>query len=109
MRIASLLAFLVTIMVAKPAPVEVYGGGQSNATGQDYVENIVLTREWAVWGNPVGYVTCEGAGLDAFAHRTLVDAAQLGRAVGDATTAARFERAAGELAADTAGAAAESR
>jgi hypothetical protein len=59
---------------------------------------LVLAREWVVWGNPVGYVTCEGAGLNAFVFRALADAAQLGHAIGDEATAERFDRAARELA-----------
>ena len=60
---------------------------------------LVLAREWIVWGNPVGYVTCEGAGLNAFVYRALRDAAHLGRAVGDTAAADHFDRAAGDLAA----------
>lgn len=60
---------------------------------------LVLAREWIVWGNPVGYVTCEGAGLNAFVHRALVDAVHLGRAIGADTETARFAQAARDLAA----------
>ncbi len=59
---------------------------------------LVLAREWVVWGNPVGYVTCEGAGLNAFVYGALADAAHLGRAVGETATAERFEQAARDLA-----------
>lgn len=59
---------------------------------------LVLAREWVVWGNPVGYVTCEGAGLNAFVFGALTDAAHLGRAIGDEATAERFEQAARDLA-----------
>ena len=59
---------------------------------------LVLAREWVVWGNPVGYVTCEGAGLNAFIYRALVDAGHVGRAVGDTVDAERYEQAARDLA-----------
>ena len=51
---------------------------------------LVLAREWVVWGNPVGYVTCEGAGLNAFVYKALTDAAFLGRAIGDNAQASRL-------------------
>ena len=60
---------------------------------------LVLGREWVVWGNPVGYVTCEGAGLNAFVYKALVDAAYLGKILGDAKDAPRFEKEATVLAA----------
>lgn len=60
---------------------------------------LVLGREWEVWGNPIGYVTCEGAGLNAFIYKALVDAAYLGEAIGHQPQAAGFTKAAGELAA----------
>ena len=59
---------------------------------------LVLAREWIVWGNPVGYVTCEGAGLNAFVYKALVDAAYLGKAIGDLKDAPRLETEAKALA-----------
>jgi hypothetical protein len=59
---------------------------------------LVLAREWVVWGNPVGYVTCEGAGLNAFVYKALVDAAYLGKAIGDLKDAPRLETEAKALA-----------
>jgi alpha-L-rhamnosidase len=59
---------------------------------------LVLAREWEVWGNPLGYVTCEGAGLNAFIYKALVDAAFLGHAIGENSQAADFEKAAQDLA-----------
>jgi len=59
---------------------------------------LVLAREWVVWGNPVGYVTCEGAGLNAFVCKALADAAYLGKAIGETTDAARFSKEATALA-----------
>jgi len=52
-----------------------------------------------VWGNPVGYVTCEGAGLNAFIYKALVDASILGEIIGQAGEAARLEKEAKALAA----------
>ncbi len=60
---------------------------------------LVRAREWVVWGNPMGYQTCEGAGLNAFVYKALVDAAFLGKAIGESAQAARFARAAKDLAA----------
>jgi alpha-L-rhamnosidase len=51
---------------------------------------LVLAREWVVWGNPVGYVTSEGAGLNAFVYKALTDAAYLGNAIGETRQASRF-------------------
>ena len=59
---------------------------------------LVLAREWVVWGNPVGYATLEGAGINAWVYKALVDAAVLGRAAGDLPQAGKFEQAAKELA-----------
>jgi hypothetical protein len=58
---------------------------------------LVLAREWEVWGNPVGYVTCEGSGLNAFIYKALVDAAFLGEAIGENPQAAEFNKAANDL------------
>ena len=60
---------------------------------------LVLAREWVIWGNPLGYETEEGAGINAFVYRALADAALLGRHIGQRTTAARFQQAADDLAA----------
>jgi alpha-L-rhamnosidase len=59
---------------------------------------LVLAREWEVWGNPIGYVTCEGAGVNAFIYKALVDAAYLGNAIGEKPQAAEFDSAARDLA-----------
>ena len=60
---------------------------------------LVLAREWELWGNPIGYLTCEGAGLNAFVYGALVDAAFLGRAIDESGKAADFDQAARDLAA----------
>ncbi len=59
---------------------------------------LVHAREWVVWGNPVGYVTCEGAGLNAFVYKALLDAAWLGQAIGLTDDTIRLGQAAKELA-----------
>ena len=63
------------------------------------VRGLVLAREWVVWGNPVGYQTCEGTALNAFIQRALADAAYLGNAIGETAQAALFDQAAQDLAA----------
>ena len=60
---------------------------------------LVRAREWVVWGNPMGYQTCEGAGLNAFVYKALVDAAYLGGVIGEKAEAARFAQAARALSA----------
>jgi hypothetical protein len=59
---------------------------------------LVIGREWVIWGNPIGYQTCEGAGLNAFVYKALVDAAFLGHAIGETQNAATFDGAAKDLA-----------
>jgi hypothetical protein len=59
---------------------------------------LVNAREWVVWGNPVAYQTFEGAGLNAFVYRALVDAAYLGDAIGQADDAKALNAAAKNLA-----------
>jgi alpha-L-rhamnosidase len=58
---------------------------------------LVIGREWVIWGNPVGYQTCEGAGLNAFIYKALVDAAFLGNAIGKTEDANKFNSAAKDL------------
>ena len=59
---------------------------------------LVVAREWVVWGNPVGYQTCEGTALNAFIQRALTDAAWLGNRIGEKQQASVFARAARDLA-----------
>jgi hypothetical protein len=59
---------------------------------------LVLAREWVVWGDPVGYQTCEGTALNAFIQRALADAAFLGNLIGENEQAEKFDRAAKDLA-----------
>jgi hypothetical protein len=58
---------------------------------------LVKAREWVVWGNPLGYQTCEGAGLNAFIFKALVDGAWLGDLIGEKEDAQRFQQAADDL------------
>ncbi len=60
---------------------------------------LVRAREWVVWGNPMGYQTCEGAGLNAFVYKALIDAAYLGSVIGEGTQAKKYAQAAQALAA----------
>jgi hypothetical protein len=60
---------------------------------------LVFGRDWEVWGNPVGYVTFEGAGLNAFVYRALDDAAYLAAAIDKNAQAREWEKAAQDLAA----------
>jgi hypothetical protein len=59
---------------------------------------LVRAREWVVWGNPVGYQTCEGTALNAFIYKALTDAAFLGKLIGEGEQAAKFDEAAKGLA-----------
>lgn len=59
---------------------------------------LVLAREWVVWGDPVGYQTCEGTALNAFIYRALEDADFLGNVIGENKQAKEFGRAATNLA-----------
>ncbi len=54
---------------------------------------LVCGRDWTVWGNPVGYQTCEGTTLNAFVCRALADAAFLGQRIGKTKDASRFAKA----------------
>jgi alpha-L-rhamnosidase len=59
---------------------------------------LVRSRDWVVWGNPTGYMIGEGTTLNVFVQRALVDASYLGKLIGDEPSAARFDRAAKDLA-----------
>lgn len=58
---------------------------------------LVIGREWVIWGNPMGYQTGEGTGLNAFVYKALVDASFLGKAIGKTEDAAKFDQAANDL------------
>ena len=58
---------------------------------------LVYAGEFVYFANPLAYVTCEGATLNAYFYRSLQDAAELARAVNDSANALRFATAAEEL------------
>jgi alpha-L-rhamnosidase len=58
---------------------------------------LVQAREWEVWDNPLRYQVCEGAGLNAFVYRALIDAAYLGQCTGFRKDAVAFAMAANQL------------
>jgi alpha-L-rhamnosidase len=59
---------------------------------------LVRARDWVVWGNPLGYATGEATTLNVFVHRGLVDAAWIGKIIGEEETSANFTTAATALA-----------
>jgi len=59
---------------------------------------LVRARDWVVWGNPTSYIIGEGTTLNVFVQRALVDAAYLGRLIGDEQAATKFAEAACDLA-----------
>ena len=63
------------------------------------LRGLVIGREWVMWANPMGYETSEGAGLNAFVYKALVDAAFLAGVIGKTGDAARFDQAAKDLSA----------
>ena len=58
---------------------------------------LVLAREYTSFDNPLAYVTCEGATLNAFLCQALRDAAYLGQAIGERQQADAYTKAAAEL------------
>ncbi len=58
---------------------------------------LVYAREFVIFDNPLRYVPCEGATLNAFVYRALLDAAILGDAIGKTTEAAGYRAAAATL------------
>jgi len=58
---------------------------------------LVKAREWVIWGNPMGYQTCEGTALNAFVYKALKDAAFLGNEIGKYQDADYLKYASKEL------------
>jgi len=58
---------------------------------------LLLGREFVIFDNPLKYVTCEGATLNAFLYRALLDAAQLGEVIGETNQAAGYRADAAQL------------
>ena len=54
-------------------------------------------REYVSCDNPLAYVTCEGATINAYFYQALRDAAYLGRVLGDKSQATTYTQAAEEL------------
>ena len=61
-------------------------------------DGLVMAREYTSFDNPLAYITCEGATLNAFFYQTLRDSAGLGQAIGEKKAANDFEKQSVELA-----------
>ncbi|MCX6926780.1 MAG: hypothetical protein NT154_26780 [Verrucomicrobia bacterium] len=59
---------------------------------------LVLARQYTSFDDPLAYIACEGAALNAFIYQALRDAASLGRVLMEKTQAAGYEAAASTLA-----------
>lgn len=55
---------------------------------------LVQAMEFVYFNNPLAYVTCEGATINAYLYKSLLDAAEIGWAVRDQANAKRFATAA---------------
>jgi alpha-L-rhamnosidase len=53
---------------------------------------LVKAREFVIFDNPVKYITCEGATLNAFVYRALLDAALLADVIGRASEAGAYRK-----------------
>lgn len=58
---------------------------------------LVKAREWVIWGNPMGYQTCEGTALNAFVYKSLKDGAFLGKVIGKDQDAVYLKNASKQL------------
>jgi hypothetical protein len=58
---------------------------------------LVSAREFVIFDNPLKYKYCEGATLNAFVYKALVDSAYLGEVLGETKQAAIYREAAGQL------------
>jgi alpha-L-rhamnosidase len=58
---------------------------------------LLVGREFVIFDNPLKYVTCEGATLNAFLYRALLDAAVLGDVIGKTNQATIYRAAAAQL------------
>ncbi len=58
---------------------------------------LVKAVEFIYFKNPLAYVECEGASINAYVYRALRDAAHVARRIGDTNSAKRFDKAAVEL------------
>ncbi|NWJ51456.1 MAG: hypothetical protein HXX14_11390 [Bacteroidetes bacterium] len=58
---------------------------------------LLLAREYTSFDNPLAYITCEGATINAFFHQSLNDANYLGVVLGESEKASLFTQLAKEL------------
>ncbi|MBN2010049.1 hypothetical protein JW960_11960 [candidate division KSB1 bacterium] len=58
---------------------------------------LIRAREFVIFDNPLKYLTCEGAALNAFVFKALNDASFLAEIVGDNTNAALYKKSAKAL------------
>jgi hypothetical protein len=58
---------------------------------------LLLAREYASFDNPLAYITCEGATMNAYFYQALMDADYLGRALTENPQADIYAKAAVEL------------
>ena len=61
-------------------------------------QGLVSTRDWVVWGNPLGYLTGQTTTLNVFVQRALADSAFLGDVIGEKADSSRFVTEADQLA-----------
>jgi len=59
---------------------------------------LVSARDWVVWGNPLGYLVGQTTTLNVFVQKALADSAFLAGVIGEKSDAARFAKAADDLA-----------
>jgi hypothetical protein len=58
---------------------------------------LVMAREYGSFDNPLAYITCEGATMNAYLYQALLDSDYLGRALGQNPQATAYAQAAKEL------------
>jgi len=58
---------------------------------------LLLAREYTSFDNPLAYITCEGANINAFYHQALRDSAALATAIGETDQAGSYSQAADAL------------
>ena len=63
------------------------------------LRGLLLAREYASFDNPLAYITCEGATMNAYFYQALLDSDYLGRALGEKPQTEIYAKAAVELAA----------
>ena len=61
------------------------------------LRGLLLAREYASFDNPLAYITCEGATMNAYFYQALLDSDYLGRALGEKPQTEIYAKAAVEL------------